>query len=298
MTERPTNKNSDKKDFNCMDPEEKILYRSYFWKVPEGKPREEALADLKKKISEMETGIVSYKRNNIRMILWISSVAAGILLLIGIWQLWPVISETKVTSGRGVHTNYLLPDGSEVNLNAESRIIFKKKNFSSERQLTLEGEAFFNVTKGSSFRIITPKGEIMVPGTSFNIFSRDNTFKVACITGKIIVSYKDQSVTIEQGESAELSGENLRGFSDARLQYVTGWINGEFYFENTPLDLVFDEIERQFNVKFAYTEKAKRFFTGSFTNKDLIEALETICIVMNLNYEIGENEEIWISSKK
>ncbi len=298
MTERPTNKNSDKKDFNCMDPEEKILFRSSFWKVPEGKPREEALADLKKRISEMETGIVSFKRNNIRMILWISSVAAGILLLIGIWQLWSVFSETKVTSGRGVHTNYLLPDGSEVNLNAESRIIFKKKNFSSERQLTLEGEAFFNVTKGSSFRIITPKGEIMVPGTSFNIFSRDNAFKVACITGKVIVSYKDQSVSIEQGESAELSGENLRGFRDTKLQYVTGWINGEFYFENTPLDLVFDEIERQFNVKFAYREKENRFFTGSFTNKDLNEALETICIVMKLNYEIGENEEISISNKE
>ena len=298
MTERPTNKNSDKKDFNCMDLKEKILFRSSFWKVPEGKPREEALADLKKRISEMETGIVSFKKNNIRMILWISSVAAGILLLIGIWQLWSVFSETKVTSGRGVHTNYLLPDGSEVNLNAESRIIFKKKNFSSERQLTLEGEAFFNVTKGSSFRISTPKGEIMVPGTSFNIFSRDNAFKVACITGKVIVSYKDQSVSIEQGESAELSGENLRGFRDTKLQYVTGWINGEFYFENTPLDLVFDEIERQFNVKFAYREKENRFFTGSFTNKDLNEALETICIVMKLNYEIGENEEISISNKE
>lgn len=60
---------------------------------------------------------------------------------------------------------------------------------------------------------------------------------------------------------------------------------------------MFDEIERQFNVKFATRERENRFFTGSFTNKDLEEALETVCIVMRLNYEIGENEKISISNR-
>jgi transmembrane sensor len=298
MTERLTNQYSENRDFNSMDFKEKILFRSSRFKVPGGKPREEALSDLKKMISEKEKVIISGEGNVTRMIWWLSSVAAGILFLFGLWQLSTFVSETKITSDRGSHTNYILPDGSAVQLNAESRITFKKKKFSLERQVTLEGEAFFNVTKGSSFSIITPNGEIIVLGTSLNVFSRDNSFKVTCITGKVMISSNNQSVTIESGESAELYGENLNGFSDRKLHYVTGWINGEFYFENTPLNMVFDEIERQFDVKFTEKGKGNRFFTGSFTNKDLKEALETICIVMRLNYEIGENEKISISDKK
>jgi ferric-dicitrate binding protein FerR (iron transport regulator) len=297
MMENLTNQYSDDRDFKRMNLQEKISFRASSFKIPGGKPREEALADLKKRIIEKETRKVSTETTSFRMIWRVSSVAAGILILFGLWQLSSVVSETKVASGRGSHTNYILPDGSEVKLNSESRITFEKKDFGSDRQVALDGEAFFSVAKGSSFRIITPNGDIKVLGTSFNVYSRDNSFKVTCITGKVMVSCNDQSVTIEPGESAELSGGNLKGFHDARLQYITGWINGEFYFENTPLNLVFDEIERQFNVKFAKRERENRFFTGSFTNKDLEEALETVCIVMRLNYEIGENEKISISNR-
>jgi transmembrane sensor len=298
MTEDITNQFSNSRDFNRMDIEEKILFRSSSLKVPGGKSREEALVALKKRISDSETGIVSMKGKRTRVIWWISSVAAGILFLFGLWHLSHVVSETKVSAGKGSHTDYFLYDGSEVHLNAESRIVFNKKNFISNRQVTLEGEAFFNVAKGSSFRIITPNGEIMVLGTSFNVFSRNDLFKVTCLSGKVMVSSGNQSVTIEQGESAELSGEILKSFRDSKLQYVTGWINGEFYFENAPLNLVFQEIERQFNVKFVGRESEDEFFTGSFINKDLKAALEIICIPMGLKYEIGENRKISIRNKK
>jgi len=298
MTEDLTNQFSDTRDFKRMDIEEKILSRSSGFKVPGGKSREEALADLKKMISERETGIVSMEGKRTRIIWRISAVAAGILFLFGLWHLSQVVSETKVTAGKGSHTDYVLSDGSQVLLNAESRIVFNKKNFVSDRQVILEGEAFFNVAKGSSFRIITPNGEIMILGTSLNVFSRNDLFKVSCLSGKVLVSAGNQSATIQQGESAELFGENLKTFRDAKLQYVTGWINGEFYFENAPLSLVFEEIERQFNVKFVGRESDNEFFTGSFINKDLKAALEIVCIPMGLKYEIGENRKISISNKK
>ena len=298
MTEDLTNQFSDTQDFKRMDIEEKILSRSSGFKVPGGKSREEALADLKKMIPERETGIVPMEGKRTRIIWQISAVAAGILFLFGLWHLSHVVSETKVTADKGLHTDYVLSDGSEVLLNAESRIVFNKKNFVSDRQVILEGEAFFNVAKGSSFRIITPNGEIMVLGTSLNVFSRNDLFKVSCLSGKVLVSAGNQSATIQQGESAELFGENLKTFRDVKLQYVTGWINGEFYFENAPLSLVFEEIERQFNVKFVGRESDNEFFTGSFINKDLKAALEIVCIPMGLKYEIGENRKISISNKK
>jgi ferric-dicitrate binding protein FerR (iron transport regulator) len=226
------------------------------------------------------------------------SSAAGLLLLFGLWQLSAALSVVRVTSANGSHTSYILPDGSEVQLNAASRITFKKKNFTSERLVNLEGEAFFNVMKGNAFRINTTYGSVVVLGTSFNVFSRYDSFKVTCITGEVMVTSNNQVSRIGQGESAELSGENLKSYRDSKLRYVTGWINGEFYFENTPLNLVFDEIERQFNVKFAGREKESGYYTGGFNSNDLNRALELVCLPMGLNYEIEANGKIFISNKK
>ena len=300
MKEHPSDRYSGKNDFQSMEIGEKILLRSSRFKIPDGKTREEALADFKKKIALKEKEVVIPVRavRSRRLILWVSSAAAVILLLFGIRLFSSLVSEVKVTAGRGQHTGYILPDGSEIRLNAESHLAFTKKNFAKERTVNFKGEGFFNVKKGGAFTIITPKGEIRVLGTSFNIQSRNDIFRVACLTGKIMVSSGNQSLIIEPGESAELSGNNLKSFRDTKIEYVTGWINGEFYFENSPLDLVFDEIERQFNVKFATRERENRYFTGSFTNKNLEEALETVCIVMRLKYEIGENEKIYIRNKE
>jgi len=183
-------------------------------------------------------------------------------------------------------------------MNSESSLTFKKSRFAGQRVLAFKGEGFFNVKKGGSFIITTPNGEVKVLGTSFNVFSRDDLFKVTCSTGKVMVATDNQSVIIEPGESAELINGTLKSFRDERIQYITGWINGEFYFENTPLNLVFNEISRQFNVRFIGKERKNEYFTGSFTNKDLKTALEIVCIPMNLEYEIDRKGEISISNRK
>ncbi len=299
MKEKLTNQYSDYLEFKNMDPDEKIMSRSSRMEVVGGKTKEEALEEFKKRISENRPVIsMEVKDNRSRMIRWVSSVAAGILLLFGLWQLWSTYSETEIASARGAHTQYVLPDGSEVHMNSESSLTFKKSRFPGQRVLSFNGEGFFNVKKGGSFTITTPKGEVKVLGTSFNVFSRDDIFKVTCSTGKVMVAADGQSVIIEPGESAELINGTLKGFRDEKFRYITGWINGEFYFENTPLNLVFNEISRQFNVRFIGKERKNEYFTGSFTNKDLRTALEIVCIPMNLEYEIDKKGEISISDKK
>ncbi|MCJ7447086.1 MAG: FecR family protein [Bacteroidales bacterium] len=192
---------------------------------------------------------------------------------------------------------YQLPDGSNVSLNADSKITYDRMHFNSDRHLKLEGEAFFDITQGNNFTISTSSGEIKVLGTSFNVFTRNNSFKVSCLTGKILVFTENQSIEIVPGESAELSGDGLISFRDNNLSSVTGWLNGEFSFVNASLVLVFEEIERQFNVKFAGQKIDNRYFTGGFTNKDLRTALEIVCPLMDLKYEIGNNGKIFISER-
>lgn len=299
MKEIQTDNYSDYLEFKNMNQEEKILSRASDLKVVGEKTKEEALEVFRKRVAEGKSVIHLDSVNaKSRMIWWISSVAAGILLLFGLWQLSGTYSETRISAARGTHSEYVLPDGSEVKLNSESSFSFKKNRFSKERLLSFEGEGFFNVKKGGTFIITTSKGDVRVLGTSFNILARNDLFKVTCSSGKVMVTSDDQSVTIDPGESAGYIDGKLRSFHDERFQYVTGWINGEFYFENAPLNLVFKEISRQFNVKFIGKERKNEYFTGSFTNKDLKTALEIVCIPMNLEYEIDKEGEISIIDRK
>jgi transmembrane sensor len=264
-------------------------------KVPAGRSAGDALAALKARIAEQERIDHSPKKTDMRLVYWVSSIAAGLLVLLAVWQIWFRPSLTFIIAERGTHKEYRLPDGSVVNLNADSKISFIGRDFSNNRHLSLKGEAFFDITKGSAFTISTSFGEIRVLGTSFNVYARDNPFTVSCLTGKILVSARNQSVTISPGESATIAGEHLISYTDADMSLTTKWIDGEFNFINSSLDLVFDEMERQFNVKFAGDTFKNKFFTGSFSNKDLQVALEIICIPMGLNYEIGSNGEIFVT---
>ncbi len=287
-------------EFKDMDLEQKIMSRSSKFMLPEGISASEALSGLKAKIAEKEANREKEGRSinrNFRLVYLVLSIAAGLLILFGIWQLWLKSPAINVVAQRGSRVEYRLPDGSDVHINSDSRITWNKKDFKNDRHISLDGEAFFNVPKGTPFTISASRGNIRVLGTSFNVYSRANAFKVSCLTGKVLVKTGDQSVTIIPGETAELKDNDLTKFTDSKINSVASWIEGEFNFDNSPLSIVFDEMERQFNVKFAGQNFESRFFTGSFTNKNLHEALDIVCIPLGLNYEIGNKGEILISEK-
>ena len=295
MNQVVNNQYSNGKEFRDMGLEQKILKRSGSFRVPAGKSREEAFLLLKSRISDTKKS--DRKSGTIirNITLQIASAAAAVLFLSGIWFLVIRNHNEKVVAERGTHIDYRLPDGSKVTLNADSKIVYNKREFTGNRIMELEGEAFFEVEKGYAFLISTKHANIKVLGTSFNVYSRDDLFKVSCLSGKIRIYTENQSVEIIPGESAAMTGKNLISYSDKNLNSSAGWIKGEFYFENSPLNLIFKEIERQFNVKFAVTKMEEKYFTGSFTNNDLKNALEIVCIPMGLKYEIGNNGKIFIT---
>ena len=95
------------------------------------------------------------------------------------------------------------------------------------------------------------------------------------------------------------SGKDLTKFQDKNINTISNWKIGEFSFEDVQLNMIFNEIERQFNVTFVTTLSLdKMHFTGSFSNKNLADALDIICIPMGLTYEIGRNDKIFIKKRK
>ncbi len=183
--------------------------------------------------------------------------------------------------------NITLPDQSIVNLNASSSLSYDKANFSKERVLQLDGEAFFNVEKGQKFIVKTKNGSVEVLGTSFNVFSRNNFFQVECKSGEVkVVDASGQSaVLLTPDETCKLSGKKL--VKKATRMKESEWVKGIYHFENIPLLQVIEELERQFKVSIVMTaEVQNKMYTGTFEKNNLTDALRTITSPLGLTHTI------------
>jgi transmembrane sensor len=265
---------------------DELITRSSHLKVPETISKEEAWKKFTARVAEApkqdEAKVVKMNR-------WIPvGIAASVsLLVIAFFIFGKTVVATKMAETR-VH---ILPDGSEVTLNADSKLSLRKTGWSTNRVVSLEGEAFFDVKKGGSFTVETENGTVTVLGTSFNVKVRSTDFSVTCYTGKVNVTRHEKSVVITKGLHTKLENGELTDalpFDDQK----TTWRDGEFHFDGQPLQDVFDEMERQFNVDIVYTETAPRKYTGTFRNKDIDEALFMVVKPMQLTIRRENNRII------
>ena len=212
------------------------------------------------------------------------SAAASIIILIGTFYLFNFNKQLTCITQSGEMKEFILPDQSKVILNADSKLTYKKSVWNKSREVYLTGEACFKVKKGSLFTVNTNKGNVKVLGTSFNVFVRNDDFKVSCFTGKVQVRLNENSnsVILTQGLESQLRNNQLSQPERFNISRVGKWQKGEFYYSGEKIENVFCEIERQFKVEIITKNIAERFYTGYFSNKNLEDALKMICLQMNL----------------
>jgi ferric-dicitrate binding protein FerR (iron transport regulator) len=228
---------------------------------------------------------------------WIVYAAAACIGLIAFFFLYNPMSTISV--GNGKHLVYTLPDQSVVELNAASSISFKKNTFNEDRVIHLDGEAFFNVEKGKSFKVITPNGTVEVLGTSFNVNARNQHFAVACSTGKVRVSAKGSAQILTKGLGTQLNQENtaLEAVYNINPTKETGWRKGEFIFDNAPFSQIVEALERQYDVQITYDNQLKdRPNSFNFKNDDLQKSMNELTYLINATYKIN-GKQIVISNK-
>jgi len=277
----------DAEGFRQMGAEEKILAVAEGFVPPPGIPENEAL----KLVWDRIGNIPAKKAVSLSRFL---PYAAAIILLIGAYISFELLSSKTIIARNAQQTEIVFPDGSKASLNAGSKIKYTKRGFKNNRYLKLTGEAFFDVQKGGRFIIDTPAGEVEVLGTELNVYSRGNDFRVSCISGKVKVSANGSQQIILPGETAKLGSAGLEKYTEKNISHTLMWRNGEFYFEDQPLVSIFGEMERQFDVSIQWKGLENRYFTGSFSNKSLEEALEIVCIPMELKYEIQKRNKVII----
>ena len=218
------------------------------------------------------------KPSNTKVIRWMTIAAAAAIALF-IW-FGTRSNPTTVIAQAGEHQSFQLPESSRIELNAGSNIVYNKRRFKSDRELTLTGEAFFEVQPGSRFTVHTPQGSVTVLGTSFNVIAWPDRFEVTCYTGKVKVENqnKDQ-LTITPGERCK-NDEATKKLSTNTVSLTTEkpeWIQGKFVFDNQPLKIVAEELERQYNITVQLEPGLEDMpYAGLFESGDLDEAIKLI----------------------
>ncbi|MBK5213291.1 MAG: FecR family protein [Flavobacteriaceae bacterium] len=234
------------------------------------------------------------RKSNVFSIVW--KVAAVFAFLLSGYY-YTTTLDTSVKTEIAQTETFSLPDGSEVVLNSGSEITYNKKKWDHSRELSLEGEAYFKVTKGSKFSVKTAEGTVSVLGTQFNVSARDEIFEVACYEGLVSVAFNDTLLKVPAGNKIQIeNGKLVINKPSENLSPV--WLADESSFENAPLLMVVKELERQYpiNVSLENVDSTKRF-TGTFSHQNLELALKSICEPLQLNYKINNNGAVTIETK-
>ncbi len=225
---------------------------------------------------------------------------AALFVLAGMIWLWLADSGmTTVEAPFGKRVETSLPDGSIVTLNAGSKLSYNEATWSERRFLQLEGEAYFDVIKGSDFVVESGPLVTSVLGTEFIVNARSEAVEVACFEGRVRVGMKFRTI-----EAVVLTA----GFRTSRLEDHTlqmpqvfdmatrdAWRRGEFYFQDAPLAEVAAEIERQFDCKIQMEAALSGLqFSGKFDDTSLDTALEIICLPFGLAYDIENSNNVEI----
>jgi len=188
-----------------------------------------------------------------------------------------------------------LPDGSSTHLNAQSTLTYNKKNWNKTRDLKLNGEAFFRVTKGSTFNVITENGTVTVLGTQFNVKHRNNLFEVVCFEGSVSITNNIKTTILKPGDRYLILDGKYIAKEKENLK-TPNWIANKSYFNSMPFQYVLNEFERQYDMKIdAQNINLQELYSGSFTHTDINLALKSITLPLNLNYSISGNT-IYITS--
>jgi ferric-dicitrate binding protein FerR (iron transport regulator) len=249
---------------------------------------DKALNDFKNNQLQKDAKVI--KLNPMRKI-WRIAAAVAVIFVASYFYISTL--DESVSTEYAERSEVRLPDNSEIILNADSRITYSEINWNKERNVSLQGEAFFKVAKGQKFTVATKDGLVTVLGTQFNVENRKGFFYFSCYEGLVSVTFKGKETKLPAGNSfMAINGEVLK--TESPENSIPSWMSNESTFKSIPLKYVLDEFERQYNIE-VKTQNVNlgQLFTGSFSNTNLNLALQSISTPSQIKYELKGNNVLF-----
>ena len=261
-------------------------------KIREEEPPAAKLQALWDKIeTEVATPTVAKRRKLVplRWVGYAAAACAAIILIVLNLRFNEVIS-TPIDN----YSTASLPDNSEVEINPASTIEFNKKRWSDNREVALEGEAFFDVEKGEKFTVVTSLGKVEVLGTEFNVRARGGEFEVDCFEGRVKVALENGDVdTLEAGFGTKIDNSGRLMAPYPLISEKAGLQSGNFYFSGSSVEKTLSVIERQYDIEIESPASMNQDTINFFFSKG---ALDTT--LYNFSYTIPDYEVIKLGDKQ
>ena len=184
-------------------------------------------------------------------------------------------------------------------MNAATRLRFPFHFYGKQREVYIEGEAYFKVAKDAShpFIVHTPLTQVQVLGTSFNIntYAAGNV-KTALVEGKVLTKSSDgKSMELTPGYAANY--ETAEGFVSGVFDEddVLSWINGVYYFHNIPVAELAVLASRCYGIKIVLNKNdfTGRSVTGLLDKNKLVDFLSDLKTTARIDYYYSGNELHW-----
>lgn len=258
-----------------------------------------ALLNLSPQIENRKIGKQKYDRfvhqkqnRNLRK-LWLSRIgyAAAILMLVvssSLLTLWYTQNEEVVFVADEMNTLYtpagqraclVLQDGTEVWLNAKSKLIYPAQFTGKERRVKVEGEAFFNVAKDSvkPFIVSAMDVDMKVLGTQFNVYCYPDVgyVETSLLEGSVRVFFsgKEKEGILLKPDQQVTAANGKMVVKPIRLNEHFLWRDGVYAFENEPLIDILKKLELYYDVKIVVedTTMFNETYTGKFRQRDSLD---------------------------
>ncbi len=244
-------------------------------------------------------------------IVFIALLLGTVGYYIGFINQEPAVFNQIVLAENQVLNEYVLPDGSVVALNSKSQLEFPKKFKGNIREVTISGEAFFDVKPDPQkpFVINAGNAQVKVLGTSFNVnaYPETETVEVVVKTGKVQVIRKKQDEETTANEVILVPGEKGTFFNKSNLleksvnsnpNYIA-WKTHDLVFNEVPLNEVVQCLEKVYHIDIRVQEPELNnlLLTARFDQKPIDFVLDVIRLTFNLELS-EENEQFILSGRK
>ncbi|WP_018631044.1 FecR family protein [Niabella aurantiaca] len=219
-----------------------------------------------------------------------------------------------VETEKGSRTNLVLPDGSRVWVNADTKLTYDHTFGTRTRSVYLSGEAYFEVAKDKAhpFIVHTPLMDVKAVGTAFNVraYKDEANAQATLMEGSVEVAFKRKESgkillkpmekVIVRTPAAAVAGEkDLPEIAVMKVNYdpaeaaapETRWLKNRLVFSQERLGTIVKTLERHYGCSIRVTDTAllNRKLSGIFQDESLADVLESFRLAAGIRYEIDKN---------
>lgn len=263
------------------------------------------LRQMKVKITQETEKQLPIKKNKFRTLyVWSARIVSVIiaLLLTGFSVYYYtmnllVMPDMIVSVEKGQKANVVLPDGSKVWVNSDSKLSYGSRFNQKERVLSLEGEAYFEVSPDKERPFIVRTNELAVRalGTSFNVksYEEEKSASTVLMTGKVEVRTNKDCIVLSPNERIIFNKQTGR-IEKSSVENAGDYINWKYNaltFNGETFESIVHTLERYYNTRIVFESEAlkKYRFTGTPGNTSLESILQILSLTSPLSYEVKDS---------